>query len=97
MTVPLKQNPVILPTTTLSTLDRSALQRDPNVDSLALDAQRKPAALRAERQIKKATVAREPASQVPTLGRDVLLALAAAWLFSRSASPRAAAPSSAAR
>lgn len=45
--------------------------------SLALNAQRKPAALRAERQIKNATVAREPVSQVPTLGRDVLLALAA--------------------
>lgn len=47
--------------------------------SLALGAQRKPVALGAERQIKKAIVGREPASQVPTLGRDVLLALAAGF------------------
>lgn len=47
--------------------------------SLALGAQRKPLALRAERQIKKAIVGREPASQVPTLSRDVLLALAAGF------------------
>ena len=59
-------------------IDRVVVKPDARSQgSLALDAQRKPAALRAERQIKKATVAREPASQVPTLGRDVLLALAA--------------------